>query len=64
MRKPTLNRFAIGAHGAALLALALVASGCSGGGHAPAAHPETFEAAKALAASRNVPILVDFFSPT
>jgi hypothetical protein len=46
------------------LALALTA-GCAGrGDHAAAGHPETFDAAKALAAKRQVPLLVDFYSPT
>ena len=39
-------------------------SGCTRREPAPADHPQTFEAAQALAASRGAPVLVDFFSPT
>ena len=48
-------------------------TGCSKSQAPPAAatnpyaeehHPATFEEAKALAAERNVPLLVDFYSPT
>ena len=61
----------------ALLALLMAGVGCTGkpaqeaapAGEAArasheAAHPETFEAAKALATQRGVPLLVDFYSPT
>jgi hypothetical protein len=59
------------------LSLALLAAGCSGGQRAAAppaqaagaatsepVHAESFDAAKALAAQRKVPVLVDFYSPT
>jgi len=60
------------------LALALAGARCTGKAPAPTpeapvvaavageegGHPETFEAAKALAAQRGVPMLVDFYSPT
>jgi len=61
--------------GAVALAGALAVPGCSRpGGPAPAtdapaateaaAHAATFEEARALAAGRSVPLLVDFYSPT
>ena len=50
----------------AAFALALASSGCSRSAEQKdaAAHPETLDAAKALAASRGVPVLIDFYSPT
>lgn len=64
---------------AGTLCLAALMVGCTGKGAAPApaetpaaegasgtetGHPATFEAARQLAGSRGVPILVDFYSPT
>ena len=40
------------------------ASDASSAAEPLAHHPETFDAARALAARRNVPLLVDFYSPT
>jgi len=50
----------------AAFALALASSGCSRSAEEKAAgtHPETIDAAKALAASRGVPVFIDFYSPT
>jgi len=59
----------------AAASLALLASACSGGPPAETAppagersaahgHPESFDAAKALAAGNRTPLLVDFYSPT
>ena len=50
--------------GAAALAATFLAIGCSRSDRAAAKHPETLEAAKALALERHAPILVDFYSPT
>jgi hypothetical protein len=50
----------------AAIALALASSGCSRSAEQKTAHahPDTMDAAKALAASRGVPVLIDFYSPT
>ena len=50
----------------AALALAFASSGCSRSAEqkSAASHPETFDTAKTLAASRGIPILIDFYSPT
>ena len=50
--------------GIAALAITALVIGCGRGERAAGKHPETFEAAKALAAKRQVPVLVDFYSPT
>ena len=50
--------------GAAALGVTFLAIGCGRNERAAAKHPESFEAAKALALERHVPILVDFYSPT
>ena len=46
-------------HSLLVLGLVLFAAGCGGGESAP---PVTFAEAKALAAERGVPLLLDFFT--
>ena len=50
----------------AAFALVLASSACSRMSEqkSAAVHPETMDAAKALAASRGVPVFIDFYSPT